>query len=135
MTKLNELEKAYKEQADKRKDKIRQDPSKFRRFWKWVWYLIAFPFVWLFYNIRDWRSLICVIIAFLVLSASVWGFYLAAFICGWTTPAAKWCIGIGSAIWAWWLSPVGSPFILLVTLTSIGLKAIWNKIRARHEKE
>ena len=128
---LKELEAKYNEQANRRKEKIRQEPNKFKRFWKWVWYLIAFPWVWLFYNIRDWRSLICVLISFLLWSSSVWGFYLAALICGWTTDAAKWCIGAGSAVWVWWLSPVGSPFILLVTATSIGIKALFNKIKAK----
>lgn len=134
--KLSKLEQEYNAQANIRKDKIRQETSKFKRFWKWIWYFISFPFVWLFYNIRDWRSAICVVIAFLLWSVSVWGFYLAAIICGWSTPAAKWLIAIGSAVWGWWLSPAGSPFILIVTMTSIGLKAIWNKIRNfRNEKE
>ena len=136
MSKISELEKEYKQHQTLWKMKIRLDTNKFRRFWKWVWYLIAFPFVWLFYNIRDWHSLICVLISFLLWSASVWGWYLAAAICGWTTDAAKWLLGIGSAVWVWWISPVGSPFILLVTFTSIGIKALYNKIRdKKNEKE
>ena len=136
MSKISELEKEYKQHQTLWKMKIRLDTNKFRRFWKWVWYLIAFPFVWLFYNVRDWHSLICVLISFLLWSASVWGWYLAAAICGWTTDAAKWLLGIGSAVWVWWISPVGSPFILLVTFTSIGIKALYNKIRdKKNEKE
>ena len=127
--KLEELENQYKHKQLIWKTKIRLDPNKFRRFWKWVWYLIAFPFVWLFYNIRDWRSAICVAISFLLWSASVWLWYLLAIITGWTSDTAKWFIGVGSAVWIWWASPVGSPFILLVTITSIGLKALWDKIR------
>ena len=42
--------------------------------------------------------------------------------------------GIGSAVWIWWASPVGSPFILLVTFTAIGIKAIFNKIKNREKK-
>lgn len=133
MSKLKDLEQKYQEQANRRKDAIRQEPKKFKRFWKWVWYLISFPWVWLFYNIRDWRSAICVLISFLLWSASVWGFYLASLICGLTTDVAKWLWGIGTAVWAWWLSPVGSPFILLVTLTAIGMKAGFNKIK-EHRK-
>lgn len=126
---LEKLESAYKEKQEVWKSKIRQEPSRFKRFWKWVWYLIAFPFVWLFYNIRDWRSAICVIISFLLWSCSVWLWYLLAMITGWNTETGKWFIGIGSAVWVWWASPVGSPFILLVTITAIGIKALWDKIR------
>lgn len=133
MSKLKDLEKQYTDQANKRKDKIRQEPNKWKRFWKWVWYLICFPFVWLFYNIRDWRSAICIIVSFLLWSASVWIWYLLAFVSGWNTDFAKWCLGIGSAIWLWWVSPVGSPFILLVTITGIGMKELLNII-VRHKK-
>jgi len=130
---LQKLEEEYNNKQKAWKDHIREEPSKFKRFWKWVWYLIAFPFVWLFYNVRDWRSAICIVISFLLWSVSVWGFYLAALICGWTTDAAKWLIGIGSAVWVWWASPIGSPFILCVTFTAIGIKTIFNKIH--HKKE
>lgn len=134
--KIKELEKQYKEKQDLWKIKIRLETNKFKRFWKWVWYFVAFPFVWLFYNIRDWRSAICVVISFLLWSASVWAFYLGALFCGWTTTdAGKWLIGIGSAVWAWWLSPAGSPFILIVTATSIGMKAIFNKIKSFKERK
>jgi len=120
---LKELEQQYNEQANKRKEKIRQEPNKFKRFWKWVWYLICFPFVWLFYNIRDWRSLICLIISLLLWSSSVWVFYLLYYLTG-----NQWFLGIGTAVWVWWLSPFGSPFIFLSTLTAIGIKSILNKI-------
>ena len=126
---LEKLEQAYKEKQIRWKTRIRLETNGFKRFWKWVWFLLAFPFVWLFYNIRDWRSAICVIISFLLWSCSVWLWYLLALLTGWHTDQAKWFIGIGSAVWVWWASPVGSPFILLVTLTSIGLKALWGKIR------
>lgn len=132
---FSDIEEKYKAKQDAWKAKIKADPSKFKRFWKWVWFLIAFPFVWLFYNIRDWRSGVCVAISFLLWSSSVWIFYLLALITGWTTDAAKWFLGIGSAVWVWWLSPVGSPFILLVTFTAIGLKALFNKIKERRGKK
>ena len=135
MKKFNDIEKVYKEQQLKWKTRIRLDTNKFRRFWKWVWFLIAFPFVWLFYNIRDWHSAICVIISFLLWSCSVWIWYLLAIITGWNTEIAKWFIGVGSAIWVWWLSPIGSPFILLVSITAIGIKALFNKIKDRKAKK
>ena len=111
------------------------DTNKTRRFFRWVWFLIAFPFIWLFYNIRDWRSLICVIISFLLWSVSVWLWYLLAVLSGWTTTQAKWFIGFGSAIWLWWVSPVGSQFILLVTFTAIGIKSLFNLIKYKKSKK
>lgn len=131
MSKLSYLEKQYKEKQLMWKTKIRFETNKFKRFWKWVWFFIAFPFVWLFYNIRDWRSAICVVISFLLWSSSVWIWYMLAIFTGWTsTDIGKWFIGIGSAVWVWWLSPLGSPFILLVTITAIGIKALFNKIKS-----
>ena len=124
--KLKELEAKYNEQAEKRKAKIRLEPNKFKRFWKWVWYLVCFPWIWLFYNCRDWRSIICVIISLVLWSGSVWIFYLLYFI-----TQNGWFLGIGSAVWVWWISPVGSPFILLVTMTAIGMKALYNKVKNR----
>ena len=55
---LKELEKQYKYKQLIWKTSIRFKPTKWKRFWAWVWYLIAFPWVWLFYNIRDWRTAI-----------------------------------------------------------------------------
>ena len=131
---LKELERKYKDRQLAWKVHIRSLPTRWRRFWAWIWYFIAFPFVWLFYNIRDWRSLICVIISFLLWSGSVWVFYLLALITGWNTTTAKWFLGIGTTVWIWWVSPVGSPFILLVTFTSIGIKTLFNKIKSRKNK-
>ena len=134
MKSLKELEKEYNERAAIRKSKIKGENNRFKRFWLWIWYFISFPFIWLFYNIRDWRSLICVLISLLLWSASVWIFYLLAILTGWTTDTAKWFIGIGTAVWIWWLSPLGSPFILLVTITSIGIKSLFNII-VKHKKD
>lgn len=131
---IKELQKDYRKRQLAWKVHIRWKPTKWKRFWAKVWYLIAFPWVWLFYNIRDWRSAICILVSLLIWSGTVWVFYLLALITGWTTPTAKWFIGIGTAVWVWWLSPVGSPFLLIVTFTAIGIKALFNKIKERKEK-
>lgn len=131
---LKELEQQYKHKQLIWKTSIRFKPTKWQRFWSWVWYLIAFPWVWLFYNIRDWRTAICILVSFLLWSSSVWIWYVLALCSGWTTDAAKWFLGIGSGVWIWWASPIGSPFILLVTFTAIGIKALFNKIKNREKK-
>lgn len=129
--KFKDIQQQYNEKQQIWKIKIRLKPKKSQRFWGWVWYFVAFPWVWLFYNIRDWRTAVCIVISLMLWSSSVWGFYLASIICGWTyTTAGAWLFGIGNAVWLWWLSPVGSPFILLVTFTAIGMKMGFNKIRS-----
>ena len=132
---LKELDKQYKEKQLAWKTHIRLKPTKWKRFWSWVWYFMTFAFVWLFYNIRDWRSAICVVISLLLWSSSVWIFYVLAICTGVTTTTAKWFAGIGTAVWVWWASPLGSPFILLVTITAIGIKALFNKIKDRKNKK
>lgn len=128
---LKELQETYAKKQLIWKTHIRLLPTKWKRFWAWVWFFIAFPFVWLFYNIRDWRTAIFIVISLLLWSSSVWIWYLLAICSGWTTNLAKWFAGIGTAVWIWWASPVGSPFILLVTFTAIGMKALFNKIVSR----
>lgn len=135
----NKLFSHIKEQYDAKqaewKAKIKAEPKKGKRFWKWVWYWIAFPWVWLFYNIRDWRSAICILISLIVWSGTVWVPWLISLLCGWTsTTAGKWWFAVGSTVWIWWLSPMGSPFILLVTVTGIGIKIVFDKIRSIREK-
>lgn len=131
---LKELEREYRKLNLAWKVHIRWKPTKAKRFWAKVWYLVAFPWVWLFYNIRDWHSLICIIISFLLWSASVWLFYVLGFIFYYNDVVRTTMFGIGSAVWVWWVSPVGSPFILLVTMTSIGIKALFNKVKNREKK-
>lgn len=131
---LKDIDKEYKRKQLAWKTHIRMKPTKWKRFWGWVWYFLTFAFVWLFYNIRDWRSAICVIISLLLWSSSVWIWYALAIFTGVNTSTAKWFAGIGTAVWIWWASPVGSPFILLVTFTAIGIKALFNKIKNREKK-
>lgn len=131
---FKELQETYHKKQLIWKTSIRFKPTRWKRFWAWVWYLIAFPFVWLFYNIRDWRTAICILISFLLWSSSVWIFYLIGVVCYANEPLRNTMFGIGSAVWVWWASPIGSPFILLVTFTAIGIKALFNLIKSKIAK-
>lgn len=124
--------KDYEEQEKQRKDKIRQEPNKFKRFWKWVWHLLTFPFIWLFYNIRDWRTMVIYLIVTAVVSIEVWLPYLLGVIT-WGTDFSKIMFSVGSACWIFWLGP-GTPFIPLCISITIGVKALFNKIKSRHSK-
>lgn len=105
---------------------IKFEPNKFRRFWKWVWYLIAFPWVWTFYNIRDWRTAVIFVITFLVLSSEVWVPYLLGVIFH-----SSWLIGVGTACWLFWLGP-GTPFMVICIMVTIAVKGLFNKIGEKH---
>lgn len=107
------------------KAKIKEEPLKRKRFFKWIWYLIAFPWVWVFYNIRDWRTAIIFVITFIVLSSEVWVPYLLGLIFN-----NSWLIGVGTACWLFWLGP-GTPFMVICIMATIGVKSLFNKMQAR----
>lgn len=122
---LKELENAYNEQSNKRKEKIKQEPSKWKRFWKWVWYLTTFPWIWCWYNFRDWRTFVIFIIVMLVVGIEVWLPLLLGIILN-----NAWLIGIATVCEAFWLAP-GTPFVIICIFITIGIKGIFNKIRER----
>lgn len=107
---------------------IRFETNKWKRFWKWIWYFIAFPWVWVFYNIRDWRTAVVFSIVFLVLSSEVWVPYLLGIIL-----SNSWLIGVGTACWLFWLGP-GTPFMVICIILTIGVKSLWNKITKKNSE-
>lgn len=127
MKKFSEIEAGYKAKQEEEKRLIRAEPSKWKRFWKWVWFLVSFPFKWLWVNIRDWRTALIFIIVFLVVSSEIWMPYLIGLIT-WGTDLSKWLFGVASACWIFWLGP-GTPFTLLCIGITIGVKGIIDKIR------
>ena len=133
MKKFNEIEGKFKQDQQAWKDRIKAEPSKFERFWKWVWYLIAFPFVWIWVNIRDWRTALIFVIVFLVISSEVWVPYLIAVICWSNEPVRISMLSVGSACWLFWIGP-GTPFLVICIGITIGVKALFNKIKYRNKK-
>lgn len=127
--KPNRVLEDYTSRQDAWKAKIKAEPSKCRRFWKWVWYLIAFPWVWTFYNIRDWRTAVIFVITFLVLSSEVWVPYLLGLILH-----SPWLMGIGTACWLFWLGP-GTPFMVICIMITITIKGLFNKIGEKHGRK
>lgn len=124
MKKKNQKKNSILESYEKRKlawkVHIRLEPNKFKRFWKWIWYWIAFPWVWVFYNIRDWRTALIFTVVFVLLSSEVWGPYLFGLIFH-----NNWLIGIGTACWLFWLGP-GTPFMVICISITIAVKEIFN---------
>ena len=132
MKPFKEVEEQFKTRQNEWKARIRQEPSKAKRFWKWVWYLCAFPFVWLWVNIRDWRTALIFILVALIVSSEVWVPYLIAVICWGNEPVRISMLSVGSACWLFWIGP-GTPFLVICIGITIGVKALFNKIKYRHK--
>ena len=126
---IKELEQTYKKKQLAWKAYIRMKPSKWQRFWSWVWYLIAFPFVWLFYNIRDWRTFVIFVLVVVVVSVEIWLPLLLAFIT-WGSDFSKIMLGVAGTCELFWLGP-GTPFILICTFLTIAIKGMFNKIKSK----
>ncbi len=133
MKKFQEVEDQYKKSQEERKAKIREEPSKWKRFWKWCWFYMTFPFIWIWINIRDYRTAIIFVIVFIIVSSEVWVPYLIGAIF-WNNEALRISMfSFGSACWLFWLGP-GTPFLVVCISLTIAVKGIFNKIKARKNK-
>ena len=121
MSKYKDIEKEYNRKQTLWKLSIKLEKNKWKRFWRWVWYLIAFPWVWLYTNIRDIRTFVIFAIVCVFVSVEVWLPYLIYFISG-----NAWCLAIGSACWLLWLGP-GTPFLLICIFITIFIKSLFNR--------
>lgn len=108
------------------KTHIRMEPRKSRRFWMWIWYFIAFPWVWIFYNIRDWHTALIFVIVCAAVSSEVWVPYLLALIFWNNEPWRIGLLSFGSACWIFWAGP-GTPFLVICITITIGIKSLFNR--------
>lgn len=120
--KLRELEKEYNNQSMLRRLKIKLEPNKFKRFFKWIWYLISFPWIWCWYNFRDWRTFVLFLGVMAVVGCEVWVPLLLGIIF-----QNKWLLGIAGACEAFWMLP-GTPFIILCILITMLIKPYISKL-------
>lgn len=130
---MNKVEQDYKNKQLAWKTSIRMKPTKWKRFLAWIWYFIAFPWVWIFHNIKDWRTAVIFIIVCAVVSSEVWVPYLLAFIFWYNEPWRIALLSFASACWIFWLGP-GTPFLVICISLTIGIKALFNKWRDKHGK-
>ena len=121
-------EKQKQEEYELKQKQIKAEiKSQPRHFWKLVWYYFKKPFVWIKDNIKDWRTFLIFGIVCAVVSCEVWIPYLLGFIT-WGTDFSKWCFGIASACWLFWLGPF-TPFLPICIGLTAGIKAVINKIK------
>jgi hypothetical protein len=134
MTKFEEARKRYDESQAKLKAEIDElkAQSKWKWFWAKVWFLMSWPFRWLWAECHDWRFLVIFIIVFVVMSSEVWVCYLLGFIFK-DTAFGKTMLGVASACWLFWLGP-GTPFMPICIGITVGIKALFDKIKSKRRK-
>lgn len=143
----------YESKQKAKSDAIKLEPSKWKRFWKRVWFLISWPFVYIWTQLHDWRFAIIFLVVCAVVSCEVWvplALSLFAPPIGWdasmwqdlwtaiTTHAIPEGNGtfkssmfvMGIVIWGvWWLP--GTPFLPLCIAITMGIK----KLVDRHKEK
>lgn len=102
-------------------------------FFKLLWYYIKKPFVWLFDNIKDWRTAVIFGIVFLIVSSEVWVSYLLGFIFM-GTPFGTTMLSVASLCRAFWLGPF-TPFTPLCIIITMITKETFNKLRFKKLNE
>lgn len=117
-----------------KKWELEQNHPKGRRFFPWLYMVLVLPWVLIWRWLRhDWHLFIVFGIWCAVVSCEVWFPYLMGFIT-WGTAKSKWWFGIGSAFWIWWLSPGGSPFLLICLCLTVATEAAWKGIKALRKR-
>lgn len=126
---FKQVEQEYKAKQEVEKAKIRQEPSRGKRFWKWVWFYIAFPWKWLWVNIRDWKTFLIFGIVVLVVGSEVWVPLLLGLIFD-----NAWLLGVAATCELFWLGP-GTPFMVICIVITIAVKGVFNKIKDKHTEK
>lgn len=134
MKKFDELDKSYKEKQKIWKISIRLDTNKVRRFFKWVVFYAIYPFTWLWVNIRDFKTFIIFGIVFLVVSSEVWIPYLLGAIFYSNVAFRITMFSVGSACLLFWNVIPCTPFLGICIGITIGIKALFNKIKLSKKK-
>lgn len=127
-TYLNNIQAVYDQHQLRAKTKIRMKPTRTKRFFAWIWFWITFPVIWIWNNIRDWRTAVIFVLTFLAVSSEVWVPYAIAFMFWNNEPLRISMLSVATACWLFWLGP-GTPFLVIVISLTIAIKALFDKWR------
>lgn len=129
MKSFDELEKSYKIKQTEYKNNIKLENNKFIRLLKWLWFYITYPFIWIWVNVRDIKTLIIFIIVFVVVSSEVWIPYLLGFIFWGNESLRITMFSVGSACLLFWNVVPCTPFLGICIVITIAIKTIINKLK------
>ena len=119
----------YQNSLKAEKSAIKAEPSKLRRFLKWVWLLLKWPWRWLWMACHDWRLMLIFAVWMAIVGCEVWVPLLIASLSP-DKALRVWMLSIAGTCEAFWLGP-GTPFMPLCIALTIGTKAIIDKISKR----
>lgn len=124
-----EKEDEFKRLRTTRKNFIKQEPNKWKRFWKLCWFYFSYPWIWCWKNIKDWRTFLIFFLTMLIVGCEVWIPLLLGLIFK-GTPFGTTMLSVGAACEIFWLGP-GTPFLPLCIVITIAVKGLFNKLRFR----
>jgi hypothetical protein len=124
--KAKEAQEKYLKGLEEKKAEVRKEPNPFKRFWKRVWLLIEWPFLWVWASCKDWRVFVVFASVLLIVSSEVWVPYsIALFVTDEIVRGSL--LSVATACWLFWLAP-GTPFIPLCIFVTMGIMEIIYKI-------
>lgn len=123
-------QQAYEESQKLIKEQIKSKPH---HFWKLLWYYIKKPFVWIWHNVKDWRTAIIFVLVMLVVGCEVWIPLLLGLL-WWGTTFGNTMLGVAGTMETFWLLPF-TPFLPLCIVLTALVKGVFNKIRFKNYKK
>ena len=125
--KSKEIDKKYENARKERLAKIKEEPNKWKRFWKYIWFALTYVWVWCWQELRDWRTFLVFVITMLVIGSEVWVPLILGLIFNNTG-----LLAFAGTMEAFWLLP-GTPFIAICIAITIGIKALIDKNKKKKE--
>lgn len=130
---FRELKESYNTRYKEKINLINQHQNKMYRFFKKLWLVIIFSWIWLFKEFGNLKTIIVFLIIACVMSATVWIPLIIAFVFGFQSNVGVYCMSLTIGSLIFWNLP-GTPFIIIcLTITLILNRTILKNIGKKHK--
>ena len=112
----------YQKDLGDQKARCKKEPNRWKRFWKYAWLVIKFPWEWLWMACHDWRLILIYIAWMAIVGCEVW----VPLLLGLCSPEGAFrtsMLSVASACEAFWFLPL-TPFMPICIALTIGTKAL-----------
>lgn len=133
-TKFQEAMAKYEQSQKMRKAIIRLEPSRWKRFWKWVWFFLSWPFRYIWAEVHDWRFVVIFVATMAVVGSEVWVPLVLAWIFWGDESFRITMLSVSGTCEAFWLAPF-TPFLPLCIAITMGIKSLIEKIKEKRTKK